>query len=194
MHDTQIHSMNSIEQLKAKTEQFSRVLDEFPEIRYLGDPVLRTPAEQVELEEGIEIGNKLGSILVRYRNMVGYGRGLAAPQIGLSKAVFVTYLNDQMQIYTNPKIIESSQKQNLYRELCLSSGLMWADVRRSATITMQWTDFKGQIQQQEATGVLARLWQHEESHLRGIPNLDQVVPGTIAFALSDPLQEKIRPV
>jgi len=192
MHDTQIHSMNSIEQLKAKTEQFSRVLDEFPEIRYLGDPVLRTPAEQVELEEGIEIGNKLGSILVRYRNMVGYGRGLAAPQIGLSKAVFVTYLNDQMQIYTNPKIIESSQKQNLYRELCLSSGLMWADVRRSATITMQWTDSKGQNQHQEATDTLARLWLHEEAHLRGIPNLDQAEPGTIEFALSDPLKEKIR--
>ena len=90
-------------------------------------------------------------------------------------------------------MIEFSNEQNLYRELCLSSGLMWADVKRPTTITMQWMGSNGQHQTQEATDTLARLWLHEEAHLRGIPNLDQAEPGTIEFALSNPLSEKLRP-
>lgn len=184
----------SSEQIKSKLELFKLVLEKFPEIRYLGDPVLRTKCDSVELTEGIEIGQRLGNILVGYRQLVGYGRGLAAAQIGLSKSVFVTYLNDQVQIYINPQITKSSDEKNLYRELCLSCGPMWADVKRSATITMQWTDYKGQHQEQTATDTLARLWQHEEARLRGVPNLDQAESGTIEFSLSDPLQEKLRTV
>lgn len=182
----------STKTIKTEVNQFSRILDTFPEIRYLGDPVLRAKTSEVSLKEGTEIGKKLGDTLINYRKLVGYGRGLAAPQIGLSRSVFVTYVNDEVQTYINPRIIKFSDEKNLYRELCLSCVMMWADVKRYASIVMQWTDSKGQLQEQEATGTLARLWQHEEAHLRGIPNLDRAEPGTMEFALSDPLQEKLR--
>ena len=175
-----------------KVKQFERLLAEFPEFRYISDPILRTPTQLVETGEGIEIGHKLGEILVRYRKFVGYGRGLAAPQIGISKSVFVTYLDGQVQTYINPKIVNLSDKKNYYRELCLSCGFLWGDIKRASKITMHWIDGNGKAQEKEADGVLARLWQHEYKHLEGELNLDFAKPGSIEFVTSDPLQEKLR--
>lgn len=184
----------SHETLQTRLEKFGVIVVTFPEFRYLGNPILRTPCTEASVQEGIDVGQQLGEILIKYRGIVGYGRGLAAPQIGISKSVFVTFLNDQVQTYINPKIVKSSDTKNLYRELCLSSGIVWGDIARPATITMQWTDTSGNPQEQEATDTLARLWQHEEAHLRGLPSIDHALPGTIELCLSDPLQEKLRPV
>ena len=60
----------------------------FPDFRFLGDPILRIPSEKVNVEKGREIGERLGDILVKYWKKNGFGRGLAAPQIGESKRVF----------------------------------------------------------------------------------------------------------
>ncbi len=59
--------------------KFEETLKDFPEVRYAGDPVLRQPTQEVSVDEGIELGNRLGEILIRYRKAVGYGRGFAAP-------------------------------------------------------------------------------------------------------------------
>lgn len=117
-----------IEAIRKRTEVFLKVLDSLPELRYLGDPVLRTPTEITTIEEGKEIGDKLNKTLLAYRGIAGIGRGLAAPQIGIARSVFVTYVNNEHQVYINPKIVEFSEESNLYRELCLSSGLMSVDV------------------------------------------------------------------
>ena len=180
------------QQIFSRIDQFKKITEEFPELRYLGDPILRIPAVDVTADEGIEIGKELGSILIRYRKMTGMGRGLAAPQIGIGKKVFVTFLNDQIQTYINPKIIKISESKNYYREVCLSSGLMLGDLKRPAKITIQWTDENGQVREQETEDVLARLLQHEHDHLRGVCNLDIAEPGSIEFVTSDPLQEKLR--
>ena len=171
---------------------FQNTLQQFPEVKYAGDPILRTPTEEVSIEEGVELGNKLGDTLIRYRKVVGYGRGFAAPQIGENKSVFVTFVNDELQTFINPKIIERSTETNYYKELCLSSGIMSADVERSEWIVMEWFDIKGEKHTEKFDGFLARLYQHEEAHLRGIINLDEASQGGIEFALFDPLQEKLR--
>lgn len=171
---------------------FQNTLVLFPEVRYAGDPILRTPTEEVSIEEGIELGKKLGEILIRYRKTVGYGRGFAAPQIGENKLVFVTFVDDELQTFINPKITEGSTETNYYKELCLSSGIMSADVERSEWIVMEWFDVNGTKHEEKFDGFLARLYQHEEAHLRGKLNLDEVSEGGIEFALFDPLQEKLR--
>lgn len=179
-------------EVAAKVDLFSRLLKEVPEITYLGDPILRTPTEKTSVEEGKEIGEKLGEVIIKLRSIAGYGRGLAAPQIGIGKSVFVTYLDDKVQIYINPKITKKSKKTNLYKELCLSSGIMAADIERSESITMRWTDENGKEQEKQFDSFMARLLQHEEAHLRGVPNLDEACDGTIEIFTGDPLQEKIR--
>jgi len=172
--------------------RFQNTLRQFPEVRYAGDPILRTPTEEVSIEEGIEIGKRLGDVLMRYRKTVGYGRGFAAPQIGENKSVFVTFVNDQLQTFINPRIIDRSVETNYYNELCLSSGIMSADVERAEWIIMEWFDVSGEKHTEKFDGFLARLYQHEEAHLRGKLNLDEVSDGGIGFALFDPLQEKLR--
>ncbi len=183
-----------IEAIRKRTEVFLKVLDGLPELRYLGDPILRTPTEITSIEEGKEIADKLNKVLLAYRGIAGIGRGLAAPQIGVAKSVFVTYVNNEHQIYINPKIISHSEELNLYRELCLSSGLMSVDIARPQSVTMQWQDELGEGKQRTFEGFEARLIQHEYDHLLGIPNLDKAEPSTIEFVVNDPLKEQLRPL
>jgi len=181
-----------IEQLVERVRKFGTVLNKLPEVRYAGDPILRQVAEEVSLKEGIRIGKRLGEVLISYRKEVGYGRGFAAPQIGENKAVFVTFVDDKLQIFINPKITDKSAEKNFYREVCLSSGIMAVDVERPEWIVLEWTDEKGERHKEKFDGFLARLYQHEEAHLRGKLNLDEVVEGGIEFALFDPLKEQLR--
>lgn len=184
--------MAEIDIIRGRVETFSRVLQEIPEVRYVGDPILRTPTIHATLEEGIEIGKTLGEVTIKYRKIAGYGRGFAAPQIGINKSVFVTYVGDKLQVFINPLILEKSQTTNFYKELCLSSGILSADVERPEWIVMKWTDEEGKEKQEKVDGILARLYQHEEAHLRGIVNLDESAPGGIEICTFDPLKEQLR--
>jgi len=181
-----------LERLKEKVRGFSSVLDKFPEVRYAGDPVLREVAQEVSVEDGVEIGKRLGDVLMRYRKEVGYGRGFAAPQIGENKAVFVTFVDDKLTTFINPLIVERSQETNFYRELCLSSGIMAVDTERPEWVVMEWVDEQGKKQKARFDGFLARLYEHEEAHLRGKLNLDEASEGGIEFSLFDPLKEQLR--
>lgn len=181
-----------LEIIKERVATFNRALNEIPEIKYVGDPILRQQAELVEVPEGVMVGDQLGKVLLRYREVAGVGRGLAAPQIGLNKAVFVTFVDNKLQTFINPTVVEKSPETNFYKELCLSSGIMAADVERPEWVVMEWTDVEGVTHKEKIEGFLARLYQHEEAHLRGIVNLDEVAPQGIEFATFDPLKEQLR--
>lgn len=181
-----------IEIIKERVTTFNRALGEIPEVRYVGDPILRQQTQQVEIVEGGKIGDQLGKVLLHYREVVGMGRGLAAPQIGLNRAVFVTFVDGKLQTFINPAIVEKSLETNFYKELCLSSGIMAADVERPEWIVMEWTSVDGVKHKEKIEGFLARLYQHEEAHLRGVINLDEVAPQGIEFATFDPLKEQLR--
>ncbi len=180
------------EAIKNNLGVFNRVLVEIPEIRYVGYPNLREKSKVVEVAEGKIIGDQLGKVLLRYREITGMGRGLAAPQIGINKTVFVTFEDGKLQTFINPFIVERSQETNFYRELCVSSGIMAADVERPEWIVIKWTDIEGVSHKDKVEGFLARLYQHEEAHLRGVVNLDEAAPGGIMFVTFDPLKEQLR--
>ena len=184
--------MAEIDIIRSRVDIFSRVLRELPEVRYVGDPILRLPTEEATLEEGLAIGKTLGEVLIKYHNIAGYGRGFAAPQIGIGKSVFTTYLGDKIQIFINPKIIEVSDVKNYYRELCLSSGIFSADVARPEWIVMQWMNEQGRILKEKFDGIKSRLYGHEGSHLKGELNIDICEHGGIEICTFDPLKEQMR--
>lgn len=133
-------------------------------------------------------------MLLRYREIAGFGRGLAAPQIGLGKSVFVTFVADQFKTYINPTVKESSGACNLYREACLSCGYLSVDVKRPESVVVEYTNEEGGRETVSADGFLARLLQHEHDHLKGVVNIDRAEYGSINLATNNPLEEKIREI
>ena len=151
------------EDIKQKIKNFGDVLDKIPEIRYAGDPALREVTTVATSNEGISIAKKLEETLLKYREITGWGRGLAAPQIGENKSVFITFIDNQVEIFINPKIVEKSDKTNFYKELCMSAGIVATDVERPEWIVMEWTDKDGVRRSEKFDGFNARLYQHEEA-------------------------------
>ena len=174
------------DEIKRKIQTFEAVLEEVPELIYAGDPVLRRSAVPVTLEEGVALGKKLESVLLKYREITHWGRGLAAPQIGEGKAIFITFIDNECEIFINPIVVEKSDQTNFYKELCMSVGILAADVERPDWIVMEWMDAQGAERSERFEGFKARLYQHEEAHLRGRLNIDDAIPGKIEFVTFDP--------
>lgn len=176
----------------ALLDKLKEVMSACPELTLVGEPVLRTKCTEVTLEEGLRIAQQLKKVLLKHRELTGYGRGFAAPQIGLSKKVFITFVGNEFKVYINPVITDSSKTTNYYRELCLSSGCLWADVKRPEWIVIKYLNETGVEVEEKVEGFLARLLQHEYDHLQGIVNLDKATEGSIEFVTKDPLKETLR--
>ncbi len=180
--------------LRELNSGFKKLLDQCPELVFAGDEILRKEGSEVSLKEGISIGDKLKTTLKKCREVTGFGRGLAAPQIGESKSVFVTYIEDIFKTYINPHILKSSAKNNLYRESCLSTICFSADVKRPESIHIEYLSESGKKENESVDGFIARLIQHEYDHLNGILSIDVCISGSIEFMLSNPLKEQLREV
>ena len=162
-----------------------------PNLRYLGDEVLRTSCSDVSLDEAKSIHKKLVEALSVYRRVTDLGRGLAGPQIGESKNIFVIYFDDEYQTFVNPRITKYSENTNTFKELCISSGLVWSKVERPAEIWMSWTDLEGTSHENiHFDGKLARIFQHECDHLKGELCIDKGIAGTLSLVDSDPMEEQ----
>ena len=108
----------------------------------------------------------------------GKGVGLAGPQVGLLKRIFVTDAEgDEERVYINPSIIQTSQEQSNIEEGCLSIPGFYALVKRPAIIKVQAWNEKGRAFTLEASGMLARIIQHEYDHLEGILFIDRINEG-----------------
>ena len=101
------------------------------------------------------------------------GIGLAGPQVGVEKRIFVCHVpDDDPRIFINPEIIGTSQEISPYEEGCLSIPGVYSDVMRPQSITLQAWSLEGKPFKLEADGILARVIQHEIDHLKGILFID----------------------
>lgn len=103
------------------------------------------------------------------------GIGLAAPQIGRNIRLFIVQLeeNDGM-VFINPEIIRTSDEQCSMEEGCLSIPKVYEKVIRPKDVTLQYMDINGRKQLIQATGLLARVIQHEYDHLNGVLFVDRL--------------------
>jgi len=106
------------------------------------------------------------------------GIGLAAPQVGVSKRLFVMDIRDpeaEPQAVVNPVIVEHSGSER-GEEGCLSLPGLYGVVERSAQIVMEGLDPDGKPIRIDASGLLARCIQHEIDHVDGILYIDRLSP------------------
>ncbi len=142
-------------------------------------PALHTMAEEVTLEEFkdgtvAKIVKDLRAAIKTYK-VDGYTAvAIAAPQIGVSKRVFI--IEDQSKdedrlptvVAVNPRFTKLSKKSHLVGEGCLSIPDRYGLVRRSTNVTLEAYDENGDKFTRGAGGLLAQIMQHEYDHLDGI--------------------------
>jgi peptide deformylase len=101
------------------------------------------------------------------------GIGLAAPQVGIRKRVFVMKIDDQEWRCFNPKIISASTEQTVLDEGCLSFPGESCIITRPANIQVEYQNADGTLVTQSLQGWPARCFQHELDHLDGIVMQDR---------------------
>ncbi|MFH2063242.1 MAG: peptide deformylase [bacterium] len=140
----------------------------------VGDPVLRTRAQEVDPAElRTESFRQLVSDMVETMRLAP-GVGLAAPQVGISKRVFVADTPDGAIALVNPRFTRMSRKTVGYEEGCLSVPGQYDTVRRSREVDVEALTASGEPIRFTAKGFFARVMQHEMDHLDGILFLDRI--------------------
>jgi len=143
-------------------------------IKKYPDPILRKIAEDVtDIDEGIH-----AVIEDMFETMEEEaGIGLAAPQIGISKRIIVVSIKEkgfEHLALINPVITSSSKELTTSEEGCLSVPGINADVSRPEKATVQSTTKNGRVVEITASGLLARVLQHEIDHLSGVLFIDRL--------------------
>lgn len=95
------------------------------------------------------------------------GIGLAAPQCGISKRIFIMGNQDKLYACINPEIIEGD-KTIMDTEGCLSFPDLWLKVKRFDTIKVRYQNAFAETIETTFNGLIARVFQHERDHLDGI--------------------------
>jgi peptide deformylase len=140
-------------------------------IRTLGDPVLRTACRPVETFD---------QALARLRDDLfetmyeAPGVGLAANQVGLSIACFVYDDRDgNAGFVANPELSELEGEQR-DSEGCLSIPGPYHDTTRASSVRLRGADLSGAPIDLRVEGFLARIFQHETDHLKGMLYIDRL--------------------
>lgn len=139
-------------------------------IRKYGEDVLREKAKEVMSidEKIIKLIKSMKETLLRVK-----GIGLAAPQVGVSKRIFIAYDKEKDNLITviNPEILEK-EGEDVDLEGCLSFPEIYFTINRAKKVTIKGINDKGKEIQVSGVGILARCFQHEIDHLNGVLIID----------------------
>ena len=141
-------------------------------IRRYGDPVLKSRATPVD-----RFDDSLRTQVARMGAIMNdaLGVGLAAPQVGLSQRLLVYRVGHEAPLIAliNPELEWSSEDEELAEEGCLSIPGVGVDVDRPIHVRVRARDEYGEDRMVEASGLEARVIQHEMDHLDGVLILDR---------------------
>ena len=141
-------------------------------IRRLGDPVLKSSATAVD-----RFDDSLRLQVSRMAAIMGdaLGVGLAAPQLGISQRLLVYRVGPDAPVIAlaNPELEWASDEREALDEGCLSIPGVSVDVERPVYVRVRALDEEGELRTVEASGLEARVIQHEMDHLDGVLILDR---------------------
>jgi peptide deformylase len=141
-------------------------------IRRLGDPILKSSATPVDrFDESLR--NQVGRMAGILNDAIGVG--LAAPQLGMSQRLLVYRIGPEAPVVAlaNPEVEWVSEERELLEEGCLSIPGILVEVERAVHVRVRALGEDGERRQVEASGLEARVIQHEMDHLDGVLILDR---------------------
>ena len=139
-------------------------------IRTFGDPVLRTAAEPIdEIDDAVR---RLAEDMLETMYDAP-GVGLAAPQIGVSRRLFVFDSGEGPHVVINPEMLETSGEWT-FHEGCLSVPERFWDIDRPAFARVRGLDLDGNVTEHAGEELLGRVLQHEFDHLNGTLLLERL--------------------
>jgi peptide deformylase len=141
-------------------------------IRQLGDPILKSRATPVDRFDD-SLRRQVGRMAGIMNDALGVG--LAAPQIGISQRLLVYRVGPDAPVtaLANPEIEWTSGDGELGEEGCLSIPGVTVDVERPVHVRVRAQDEEGDERLVEASGLEARVIQHEMDHLDGVLILER---------------------
>src|SRR5208282_2141708 len=146
----------------------------------LGDPRLREIASRVDDPSAPEIlllVEDLADTVAYWKQTTGYGRAIAAPQIGAGlRVIFLQLPGAEPWPFLNPEITKRSQEKIVVWDACLSFLSIFMQVERYREITVRYQDLRGNWHEVHAGEErnLSELLQHEIDHLDGILAVDRI--------------------
>jgi peptide deformylase len=168
--DAEVEELEDVPQLDPEAAARRAAAMSF--IRKWGDPVLKSRATPVDrfddtLQQQVQ---RMAGIM---RDAVGVG--LAAPQLGISQRLLVYRIGSEAPLITlvNPELEWHSEDVETFEEGCLSIPSVAVDVERPLHVRVRARDERGDDRLVEASGLEARVIQHEMDHLDGILMLDR---------------------
>ena len=149
------------------------------DVLQLGDPALRVvSAPVVDVREALfrRQSEVLHAVLDTFREERGFGRAIAAPQIGIPRRFIAVRLGDERLTIVDPEIVARSAATFTLWDDCMSFPELLVHVRRHEQITVRYTDEQGRRVERVCTDrAEAELLQHEIDHLDGVLAVDHLI-------------------
>lgn len=136
------------------------------------NPFLRRTMKPVPDPAAKEIKQLVEDMIVTMRKAKGIG--LAATQVGYDGRVIIIETKNGPLACINPEIVKTSQDTEQGEEGCLSVPGTYGFVKRFKRVSVRSFDVSGKPQTHDASGLLARVFQHEIDHLNGVVFIDKV--------------------
>lgn len=166
------------------------------EVLELGDPRLRWPSKPVADACAAPVRVALGRLhgtLSAFRARHGFGRAMAAPQLGLRRRLVAFDLGRGPRALINPRLVAASRSTFTLWDDCLCFPDLLVRVRRAASITLEFEDERGHHQRwTDLEPRESELFQHELDHLDGILAVDRAVDAEAVVARADFERERER--
>ena len=154
------------------------------EIIQLGHPDLYLTSEEIHQDDMGHLRPVIADMhdtVMDFRIKHGFGRGIAAPQIGLNKRLIYIFVNEPM-VLVNPVLSDFSKDMISLWDNCMSFPFLSVKVKRHKECTVTYTDINWRERSRRLEGDMSELIQHEVDHLDGILAVQRAVDDH-AFAI-----------
>jgi peptide deformylase len=151
----------------------------FRPVLILGDPLLRRKSAPIDDFSDPALKDEMRDLkeaLERFRREHGFGRGIAAPQIGIPKRMIALNLGQGTFVIANPEIVGRSDETFTMWDDCMSFPDLLVRVRRHVSIDVRYLDEDGVAKEWTGIGQAeSELLQHEIDHLDGVMATDRAI-------------------